>query len=91
MVDGDSEALAILRRIEPTLVRIEQEQRQQSERLVRIETIQPTLVTQADVAALPTRGELWALIAVLVVGLPLVLSSIPGLLLLWLSEHLGLG
>ena len=48
--EHDSEALAILRRVEPTLARIEDRLGGVEQRVARVEAILPTLATKEEVA-----------------------------------------
>jgi hypothetical protein len=84
MADQDSEALDILRRLEPTLGRIEHRLERlegrivdHGERLVRIEATLPHLALKEGVAKLPRRGELWAAIGALSGIFTIVLAALP--------------
>jgi hypothetical protein len=84
VADQDTEALDILRRLEPTLVRVEQrlgrlEDRivNHGERLVRIEATLPHLATAAELARRPARTELWAMLAVMLSLFAVVLGALP--------------
>jgi hypothetical protein len=84
VADQDSEALDILRRLEPTLGRIEHQLERldgrvvdHGERLVRIEATLPHLALKEGVAKLPRRGELWAAIGALSGIFAIVLAALP--------------
>jgi hypothetical protein len=53
--EHDSEALAILRRVEPTLARIDDRLGGVEQRLARVEAILPTLATKEDTARIAGR------------------------------------
>jgi hypothetical protein len=83
MADQDTEALDILRRLEPTLARVERRLIDHGERLVRIEATLPHLATKANVASKPNRGELWGAIGALGTIFTVVLAALP-----YLWKHL---
>jgi hypothetical protein len=97
VADQDSEALDILRRLEPGLrtmqrdigemradIRTAQQEMTGLSRSVgRIEGALPHLAMKEGVAKLPGRGELWSAIAALSAIFAIVLDGLP-----WLEKHL---
>ena len=97
VADQDTEALDILRRLEPALHTVQRDVGaaradirtlresvvDARERLVRIEASLPHLATKANVARLPGRTELWGAIAALGTIFTIVLAALP-----YLWKHL---
>lgn len=97
VADHDSEALNILRRLEPTLHAVRRDVGEARtdirslrdhvmdvrERLVRVEASQPHLATKAGVARLPGRAELWGALGALGTIFTVVLAVLP-----YLWKHL---
>jgi hypothetical protein len=91
VADQDTEALDILRRLEPVLhttqrdvdaARADLRTLRESvvdarERLIRIEASLPHLATAASAARLPGRAELWGAIGALGVIFTIVLGALP--------------
>jgi hypothetical protein len=86
----DSEALVILRRLEPALQEIRtdiralrQDVTDLSRSVGRIEGAMPHFALKEHVARLPGRGELWGAIAALSAIYTVVLAALP-----WIERHL---